>query len=345
MTALRFLKAVVFDWAGTVIDQSVKPGTRVPPASTIDLVVAASGNIVKVPDLVGDDREKAVRKLREKNLQPGRVTARPSCEDAGEIVAQNPPEDARVSEGTAVDLVVASTGSGIPVPKLTDLQQADAERLLRERGLAVKRVRREETDRRPPGTVIGQQPKPDRRPLSREQLRQFGRDPLAGEVANEVRARLDAGKRRGLDREPERCREANRPYHPERVLLKSFLWLADRAECQRGDVSPAAVRIDECGLRASGSTPGERVDREVTPGEVDLHRVTELDAMWPPVVRVVVVGAERRHFVQLPAVAHDHGPERVLVHGLREHAKHLVGTRIGGQVPVERGPAKQGVAQ
>jgi beta-lactam-binding protein with PASTA domain len=147
--------------AGTVIDQSVKPGTRVPPASTIDLVVAASGNIVKVPDLVGDDREKAVRKLREKNLQPGRVTARPSCEDAGEIVAQNPPEDARVSEGTAVDLVVASTGSGIPVPKLTDLQQADAERLLRERGLAVKRVRREETDRRPPGTVIGQQPKPD----------------------------------------------------------------------------------------------------------------------------------------------------------------------------------------
>src|SRR4029450_12565173 len=60
--------------AGTVIDQRVKPGTRVPPGSPIDLVVAASGNTVKVPDLVGDDREKAVRKLREKNLQPGRVT-------------------------------------------------------------------------------------------------------------------------------------------------------------------------------------------------------------------------------------------------------------------------------
>jgi beta-lactam-binding protein with PASTA domain len=146
---------------GTVIDQSVKPGTRVPPGSTIDLVVAASGRTVKVPDVVGDDRDKAVRKLREKNLQPGRVTAKPSCEDAGEVVAQNPPEDARVAEGTAVDLVVASMGDGVPVPSLTDLSQADAERLLRARGLAVKRVRREETDRRPPGTVIGQQPKPN----------------------------------------------------------------------------------------------------------------------------------------------------------------------------------------
>jgi beta-lactam-binding protein with PASTA domain len=147
--------------AGTVVDQSVKPGTRVPPGSTIDLIVAASGRTVKVPDLVGDDREKAVRKLREKNLQPGRVTARPSCEDAGEVVEQNPAEDARVAEGTAIDLVVASTGAGIPVPNLTDLPQADAERLLRERGLVVKRVRREETDRRPPGTVIGQEPKPN----------------------------------------------------------------------------------------------------------------------------------------------------------------------------------------
>jgi beta-lactam-binding protein with PASTA domain/tetratricopeptide (TPR) repeat protein len=147
--------------AGTVIDQSVRPGTRVPPGSTIDLVVATSGRTVKVPDVVGDVREKVVRKLREKNLQAGRVTARPSCEDAGEVVAQNPPEDERVLEGTSVDLVIASTGEGIPVPKVTDLSQADAERMLRARGLVVKRVRQQETGRRPPGTVIGQQPKPN----------------------------------------------------------------------------------------------------------------------------------------------------------------------------------------
>ncbi len=107
----------------------------------------------------------------------------------------------------------------------------------------------------------------------------------------------------------------------------------------------AAVRIDECGLRASGRAPGERVDREVAPREVDLHRVTELDTMWPPVVRVVVVGAECCHLEQAAAVANHHGAERVLIHGLREHAKHLVGTCIGGQVPVQREPAEQRVAQ
>ena len=105
------------------------------------------------------------------------------------------------------------------------------------------------------------------------------------------------------------------------------------------------MRIDERGHRAGGRAPRDRVGREVAPGEVDLHRVAELDAVWAPEVRVVVVGAERRHLVQLGAVAHHDGPERVLVHGFREALEDLVGARIGGQVPVERGPAEQGIAQ
>ena len=193
---------------------------------------------------------------------------------------------------------------------------------------------------------IGQQPQPDRRPLGREQLRQLGRDPLAGQVADEVRVRFDAGQGGGLDREPERRREANRADHPERVLLEAFLRVADGAECPGGDVLPAAVRIDERRAAAPAGAPQATAltvkSRRARSTSTD---VAELDAMWPPEVGVVVVGAERRHLVQLAAVADHHGPERVLVHGVREELEDLVGARIGGQVPVERRPAEQGIAQ
>ena len=105
------------------------------------------------------------------------------------------------------------------------------------------------------------------------------------------------------------------------------------------------MRIDERGLRPGRPAPRDRVDREVAPGEVDLHRVAELDAMGPPEVGVVVVGTERRHLVQVTPVADHDGPERVLVDGIREDLEDLVGPRIGGQIPVERRPAEQGVAQ
>ncbi len=105
------------------------------------------------------------------------------------------------------------------------------------------------------------------------------------------------------------------------------------------------MRIDECRLRAGGPAPGDRVDREVAPGEIDLHRVAELHAMWPPVVRVVVVGAERRHLVELAAMADHHGPERVLVYRIREQLEDLIGARVGRQVPVQGGPAEQYIAQ
>jgi serine/threonine-protein kinase len=147
---------------GTVIGQSVKAETQVARGSTVDLVIAtAGGKPVKVPDLVGDDQQKATRKLQEKQLQPGAVRTRASCETPGEVIEQNPREDEKVPAGTAVDLVVARSGGGTSVPDVRRLSQSDAEQTLRARGLVVKKVRSQQTDSQPAGTVVGQRPKPD----------------------------------------------------------------------------------------------------------------------------------------------------------------------------------------
>ena len=96
---------------------------------------------------------------------------------------------------------------------------------------------------------VGQQPQPDRRPVGREQLVELGRDPLAGQVADERGPRPDPGQRRGLDRELERRREPDGPDHPERVLLEPGLRVADGPQDAGRDVGPAAVRVDEAWRR------------------------------------------------------------------------------------------------
>jgi tetratricopeptide (TPR) repeat protein len=94
---------------GTVISQSVQAETQVARGSRVDLVIATpGGKPVKVPDVVGDDQQKATRKLQEKQLQAGAIRTRASCETPGEVIEQNPREDEKVPAGTAVDLVVAA---------------------------------------------------------------------------------------------------------------------------------------------------------------------------------------------------------------------------------------------
>ena len=80
--------------------------------------------------------------------------------------------------------------------------------------------------------------------------------------------------------------------------------------------------------------PGQGIDREVTPREVNLDRVAELDTMRPAKVGVVVIGAEGRDLEERIVLARGHGSEPVLVHGAREQLEDSVRARIGGEVPV-----------
>jgi beta-lactam-binding protein with PASTA domain len=89
------------------------------------------------------------------------VIAQPTCDDIGKVLGQSPHEGTKVPEGSSVDITIWSTGEGIRVPDVRGLSLRDAEQRLRSVGLVVKKVTRQETEGRPPDTVLTQRPKGD----------------------------------------------------------------------------------------------------------------------------------------------------------------------------------------
>ena len=149
--------------AGTVLDQEPEGGKKAAGGTAVDLEVAVPrGSTVEVPDVVGDSRDRAMQKLRDKGLVAEPITERASCEEAGKVVAQEPDEDARVSKGASVALVVASPGpEGVRVPRLVGVRLGDADRASRERAFKIGRVERRATDEQPPDTILSQSPRAD----------------------------------------------------------------------------------------------------------------------------------------------------------------------------------------
>ncbi|HEX2344053.1 MAG TPA: PASTA domain-containing protein [Vicinamibacterales bacterium] len=148
---------------GTVLDQEPEGGKKAAGGTAVALEVAIpKGTTVEVPDVVGDSRDRAIQKLRDKGLVAQPITERASCDEAGKVVAQEPDEDARVSKGTSVALVVATAGpEAVRVPRLVGSRLADVDRAARERPFKIGRVERRPTDQQPPDTIISQSPKAD----------------------------------------------------------------------------------------------------------------------------------------------------------------------------------------
>jgi beta-lactam-binding protein with PASTA domain len=150
--------------AGTVLDQEPEGGKKAAGGSAVDLEVAVPrGSSIEVPDVVGDNRDRAIQKLRDKRLtvaQP--ITYQASCEEAGKVLRQDPDEDARVPPGTAVALVVANAGAEpVRVPRLVGVRLADAHRAARDRRIRIGRVERRPTKQYAPDTIFGQSPRED----------------------------------------------------------------------------------------------------------------------------------------------------------------------------------------
>ena len=102
------------------------------------------------------------------------------------------------------------------------------------------------------------------------------------------------------------------------------------------DVASPVVRVHQLGrlrraaIAVGRRAPGHRVAREVATRQVELDGVAELDAMRPPEVGVVVVGAEGRDLVDLAVAAHRHRPEAVLVDRVGQAAR--ASPRVGRSV-------------
>src|SRR5690606_33736860 len=119
---------------GTIIDQSPAAGTRVPPDSAVNVVIAISrpDEGVPVPDVVGKLSKDAKAILEEVGLEVGRVSFR-DHDKVDHVLEQSPKAGERVAKGTPVDLVVgrAREVEQVKVPDVLGQTLAGAAEILK----------------------------------------------------------------------------------------------------------------------------------------------------------------------------------------------------------------------
>ncbi len=113
---------------------------------------------ISVPDVVGLQEADAEAAIVAAGLVVGTRFTEPSSLPEGEVIAQSPAADTSVPEGSAVDLLVASSAQPVSVPDVVGLQQADAEDDIEAAGLVVGMVSGVNHDTVPAGEVISQSP-------------------------------------------------------------------------------------------------------------------------------------------------------------------------------------------
>ncbi|MDQ3899299.1 MAG: PASTA domain-containing protein [Actinomycetota bacterium] len=127
----------------------VRPPVVIPPPSPA---------LRQVPDLIGADRIRAGRVLRDAGLSVGSVTEEVSNQPAGTVLRTNPKAGSAVWPGSAIDLIIAKRGSQVKVPNVVGMDRMSAARALRDEGLTVGPVSEVMVPNQPAGRVLRTDP-------------------------------------------------------------------------------------------------------------------------------------------------------------------------------------------
>jgi beta-lactam-binding protein with PASTA domain len=142
---------------GTVIRTDPGPGRLIERNSSVTLFVSSGPGEVVVPNVVGEDQESAVSRLRAEGLSPI-VRERSSSEPVDTVVDQTPAGGQRVEEGSSVTIFV-SDAKVREVPDVTGLTQGEAEAELEDAGFNVSVRTRDTEQPDEDGTVLSQSPR------------------------------------------------------------------------------------------------------------------------------------------------------------------------------------------
>jgi eukaryotic-like serine/threonine-protein kinase len=101
---------------GKVIDSQPKPGTTVKTKSTVTLIASAGPQLIKVPDVTGQDVNAAQATLSQAGFQ---VQTNPQPSDtvpADQVIDQNPAANAQAAKGSTVTLTVSTGKAKVTIP-------------------------------------------------------------------------------------------------------------------------------------------------------------------------------------------------------------------------------------
>jgi len=122
---------------GMVIDQDPEAYSEVPSETEVVIVIAKS-EAVKVPNLIGMEKDTAVKTLKSNELMVGKVEDIISDAEPGIIVRQSPRADSAVEIESPVDIVISV--KGIKVPDLIGKKEEEVRELIKKSNLSVGRV-------------------------------------------------------------------------------------------------------------------------------------------------------------------------------------------------------------
>jgi serine/threonine-protein kinase len=145
--------------SGVVIRSEPGGGNTATKGSTVTLFVSRGPKQIKVPVLVGSQREEAVQRIRSRGLEPS-ISEEESSEPKGRVIQQSPDAGSLVEPGATVAIVVSSGEETAKVPNVIGKERREAVEAIRAAGLTPS-VEEEETGvPSQVGRVIDQFPTP-----------------------------------------------------------------------------------------------------------------------------------------------------------------------------------------
>jgi beta-lactam-binding protein with PASTA domain/tRNA A-37 threonylcarbamoyl transferase component Bud32 len=143
---------------GRVLAQDPPAGDEAEEGSTVTLTVSGGPGETTVPDVVDLPQSDAEELLEEAGLEVGKISPGASDEiEPGNVITSDPAPDTRVDRGSAVDLVVSTGPSAVPVPDVRGRTEEEAVDILENAGFSVNVVDAP-SDTVPEGKVIAQDP-------------------------------------------------------------------------------------------------------------------------------------------------------------------------------------------
>ena len=104
--------------AGQVISQAPSAGSRLPPGSTVSIVVSKGEEKATVPNAIGKPRAEAVEEIRAAGLKPSVSEQETEVEaQVGRVTDQFPPPGSEVEPGSSVTVVVGKRAAGAVEPE------------------------------------------------------------------------------------------------------------------------------------------------------------------------------------------------------------------------------------
>ncbi len=140
---------------GIVFQQLPQAGNREERGNIVTIVVSTGPSKVRIPDVVGESRDRAVSELTAAGLEPNVVPVN-SLRPIDTVLATGPKAGTEVTLGTAVRVNISKGPKPVPVPNVIGSPFESAESILQGVGFAV--AREDVEDDADAGIVVGQTP-------------------------------------------------------------------------------------------------------------------------------------------------------------------------------------------